>query len=254
MLPYQSLFVHLVAVPLLFTLPDGSRQLRFCTKMDFETQGSQCVEQFIYGNPDSLPCITIIDTEESGSNSFTVCEPGKPLVPLDPQRMPNLKMEYIVFCVKWMLAGFTPVFEFVSPACKVVIHYDEPKLVLVAIRHVRSGAYVSVEQMFNSAQMHKISHVQRLINTVEIVGNSLKEHLGKVLEQVQNAKGVEGAVIRFVDEYVPHQHLLLTLYCCTDSALVMDACTRSRQSGILRYIEQNNTSNGMHSARLMCGF
>lgn len=37
--------------------------------------------------------------------------------------------------------GFTPLFEYVAPTNKIVINYDEPKLVYLGTRDVFSGAY-----------------------------------------------------------------------------------------------------------------
>ena len=46
---------------------------------------------------------------------------------------------WLLRCVKF---GFTPIFEFVAPDNQIVISYDEPDLVLLAIRDNETGRYL----------------------------------------------------------------------------------------------------------------
>lgn len=42
----------------------------------------------------------------------------------------------------WVLDGYTPLFEWVSPDNKIVLHYDEPRLVYLGLRNMRDGTYI----------------------------------------------------------------------------------------------------------------
>jgi len=46
-----------------------------------------------------------------------------------------------------MAQGLTPLFEFVSPKNRIVVEYDRAELVLLAVRHNRTGEYFRAEDM-----------------------------------------------------------------------------------------------------------
>ena len=41
----------------------------------------------------------------------------------------------------------TPIFEFIAPDNRIVISYEEPKLILLALRNNLSGMYYSLDMM-----------------------------------------------------------------------------------------------------------
>lgn len=47
----------------------------------------------------------------------------------------------------WTHRGLTPIFEFVSPKNRIVVDYDKPNLVLLAVRYNRTGEYYDVSRM-----------------------------------------------------------------------------------------------------------
>jgi RNA ligase len=53
--------------------------------------------------------------------------------------------KYNDFANYCMCAGFTPLFEYVGPHNKVVIDYREENMILLAIRNVINGEYVSID-------------------------------------------------------------------------------------------------------------
>jgi RNA ligase len=82
--------------------------------------------------------------------------------------------------------GYTPIFEWVAPDNRIVIRYDEPNLVLLAIRENRSGQYQSVE--------NPVFELPQIYGTVE-------GSLDKYVKERRQDKDREGFVLRFVGGY-----------------------------------------------------
>ena len=53
--------------------------------------------------------------------------------------LPNYKE----FIQEWCREGLTPIFEYIAPHNRIVIKYDDPELVLIAIRHNITGQYIN---------------------------------------------------------------------------------------------------------------
>ena len=52
--------------------------------------------------------------------------------------------KYVEFA-KWCLSeSFTPIFEWCSTKQRIVVHYEEDQLILLAVRHMITGEYVSI--------------------------------------------------------------------------------------------------------------
>lgn len=66
-------------------------------------------------------------TDDSGSGSGVV------------DRLPPI--DYDAFCLEWIAAGYTPIFEWCSRRTPVLLDYAQDSLTLVSLRHMRSGAY-----------------------------------------------------------------------------------------------------------------
>lgn len=84
--------------------------------------------------------------------------------------------------------GFTPILEFVAPDNKIVVQYDEAKLVLTAIRNTRTGSY-------------HLPHVCpfEVVATYGQVGHR------SLTEYVEKARGLErreGDIVRFMDGHM----------------------------------------------------
>ena len=56
----------------------------------------------------------------------------------DPLKKANFWHQMTMACMK----GITPIFEFVSPNNRIVVNYDSPDLVLLAVRNNETGMYV----------------------------------------------------------------------------------------------------------------
>ena len=102
------------------------------------------------------------------------------------------------FCRDALNKGFTPIFEYVSPDNRIVVRYEEPALILLAIRNTRTGEYL---WDMGVGDMPTVSIDRRGIST----------DIHSFIDAVKGLKGKEGFVIRFengltlkmkADEYV----------------------------------------------------
>lgn len=109
--------------------------------------------------------------------------------------------------------GFTPIYEYISPNNKIVIHYPEPKLIPINCRYMTTGQYLSNRQP------------DQFTNK--------KWHIDELLTSVKTASDIEGIVIqsfnppRFIkfkaDDYVAlHRVLDETAHEKRVLALIMD--------------------------------
>ena len=77
--------------------------------------------------------------------------------------------------------GITPIFEYMAPDNRIVLHYEEPRLCLTGIREMRSGIYHNI---FNYEDSRMLFDMPEVYST-------------DILEKVQDIDGMEGIVIRF---------------------------------------------------------
>lgn len=99
--------------------------------------------------------------------------------------------EVLALCKNMIEAGFTPIFEFTSPDNRIVLAYDKPQLTLLAIRHMRSGGYMSHVEMAKIALKHDVP-------TVATIDGNIKDIEG-FWTQTRALEAVEGYVIAFDD-------------------------------------------------------
>ena len=72
------------------------------------------------------------------------------------------RLHYVEFAREWVTAGFTPIFEFCSREQRIVIDYPETRLVLTAMRNMRTGQYLSYPSMIDAANKYGIEYVREL--------------------------------------------------------------------------------------------
>jgi RNA ligase len=97
--------------------------------------------------------------------------------------------DYLHFINACLDRDMTPIFEFCSREQRIVIDYDEPKLVLTAIRSNRTGAYLDLEPL---------KEVYESIDFVQTVTTSHMS-LSQFAKSVKEVRGVEGVVVKFAD-------------------------------------------------------
>lgn len=86
--------------------------------------------------------------------------------------------------------GFTPIFEFVAPDNQIVINYNEPDLVLLAIRDNETGNYLGRQN----------STPEGL--TVVPEYGSVEGNLADYIARARMQEGREGDIIRFADGHM----------------------------------------------------
>jgi RNA ligase len=90
-----------------------------------------------------------------------------------------------------MQQNLTPLFEFVSPDNRIVLKYDEPELVLLAIRHNITGEYLDIEGLRSN----------EFFPVVPSYG-ALDGDFDEYIARQRGKEGREGDIIRFVDGHM----------------------------------------------------
>ena len=90
--------------------------------------------------------------------------------------------------------GYTAIFEWCSRQQKIVIDYPRDRLVLIAVRHIHSGEYMTYHQMQELAAEYQLDLVQVYAGTVENM-----QHL---VEYTRGLEDQEGWVIRWNDGHM----------------------------------------------------
>ena len=99
----------------------------------------------------------------------------------------NPKKGYAALAEACRVSKLTPIFEWCSRSCRIVIDHPVPRLVLTALRHTATGAYVPYERM-------------REEEGVEIVATRGRvTDLAALVAEVRAAPEGEGVVLRFDD-------------------------------------------------------
>lgn len=90
--------------------------------------------------------------------------------------------------------NLTPIFEWCSRKQRIVVDYPEDRLVLIAMRHIHAGTYVSYDGLQEWGERHGIEVVRQYPGTVANM-----EHL---LAETHDLLGQEGWIIRFDDGHM----------------------------------------------------
>jgi RNA ligase len=96
--------------------------------------------------------------------------------------------KYVDFSEHLLKMGYNPIFEWCSLQQQIVIAYPDDMLVLLEIRHLNTGEYMSMEDMKTISQMYGIP-------SVEIYG--MVHNIDSFLQHVKDLKDQEGYIIRF---------------------------------------------------------
>lgn len=87
--------------------------------------------------------------------------------------------------------GWTPIFEYVGPDNRIVVRYDEPQVILTAMRDTLTGHYMSYSTMKHWAEKLNVPVVQAW-------GVSTKDLQG-FLHHARQQETIEGFVVRWDD-------------------------------------------------------
>lgn len=91
--------------------------------------------------------------------------------------------EFFEYCER---ANCTPIFEYVGPNNRIVLHYAQEDLILTAVRNRMSGSYWQYDQMSQIGGSFRINVVEPLFDSSE-----------NLTERIAKLQGLEGAVVRF---------------------------------------------------------
>ena len=101
--------------------------------------------------------------------------------------------QYVEFAKEMITYGLTPIFEWCSRKQRIVLDYKEDKLILTALRFIRSGDYY-----LNSVMKY---HAGRY-NIPVVTAYEPETHMKKFIETVRDMEDVEGFVVRFADGHM----------------------------------------------------
>lgn len=106
---------------------------------------------------------------------------------------------------------YTPIFEYTTPSHRIVIHYKEPSLTLLHVRHLKTGEYADLHSKEWQAliQKHNISLVNEIDGfsfakfqkQEENLKNMQKKQpaISGLINHLQGVKEFEGVVIQFIN-------------------------------------------------------
>jgi len=101
------------------------------------------------------------------------------------------KPNYHDFADNLLTLGYTPVFEFTSPANRIVINYKETKLTLLCVRDQHTGVYMPYDKLVELANKYDIPVVNALPGGIQ--------NMEKFVAETRALQGEEGYVITFDD-------------------------------------------------------
>ncbi len=105
------------------------------------------------------------------------------------QYVDKSEMKYEQFALDMITAGFTPIFEWCSRSCRIVVDYPEDQLVLTAIRDMKTGEYTHHADMVALADPYGFP-------VIDAWGGGF-DGLAEFLVATSGQEGVEGYVMRW---------------------------------------------------------
>lgn len=107
------------------------------------------------------------------------------------------KPGYFRFMDDMMHQGCTPIFEYIGPKNRIVLRYDDPQLVLLAVRGNYHGTYKSYYHMVRQAAEYGVPVVSSGSEVYDTVGD-----IHTFLTHARELKDKEGYVIAFDDGHM----------------------------------------------------
>jgi RNA ligase len=108
--------------------------------------------------------------------------------------MMSSDIRYGNFCRTYIKQGWTPIFEYIGPNNRIVIRYDEEKLVLLAMRNTITGELLDYGQMRRCAFLSHVPVVQAHPGVIEDT-----DHFVQSARELEDR---EGFVVYFDDGYM----------------------------------------------------
>lgn len=98
----------------------------------------------------------------------------------------------IIECVK-QHPRFTFIFEYVGPENRIVLSYEKPELILLAIREIHTGIYLSNTNLFATFPEY--------IKVADPIDFDHIKDISEFADHVKALSGVEGFVVKFGDDW-----------------------------------------------------
>lgn len=94
----------------------------------------------------------------------------------------------INFVSEMLDKGYTTMWEYVSFKNKIVLNYNDSKLILLKVRNNETGEYIDIEEFRNKG--------------FEVVKKIKFDNLDEIISWVKTAENVEGVVVTFEDDFM----------------------------------------------------
>jgi RNA ligase len=111
-----------------------------------------------------------------------------------------LRPAYYMFMHEMLSEGYTPIFEFIGPDNRILLRYDEPRLVLIAIRHTLTGELMSYNDMVITA-LGKVDVVENIDMVNDGDARPIKD-VDTFVDHAKNLIDAEGYVVTFDDGHM----------------------------------------------------
>lgn len=102
----------------------------------------------------------------------------------------SVHIDYYPFVHKCLERGMTPIFEYIGPDNQIVLEYSKFALVLLAIRHIETGTYLTRNEMMRMLRPHPTIEVNTFLDA------KLNDDL---LKDIYSSKDIEGYILCFND-------------------------------------------------------
>lgn len=104
--------------------------------------------------------------------------------------------QYMGFCSYMIGLGYTPIFEYTGPDNRIVLRYEESKMVLLACRHIVEGTLMP----YRDVEAHAVAYDVPLVSEKGQVGSP--ELVSQFVEHTYDLIDAEGYVVHFDDGYM----------------------------------------------------
>ena len=106
------------------------------------------------------------------------------------------KPHYVNFVKKMIKLGYSPIFEWCSNKTRIVVNHPNDRLVLIAVRDLYSGDYMTYANMYNLHIDYNIDIVKLIMNSTPFNKN-FDEKIQKLVDKTKLLKNEEGYVVKF---------------------------------------------------------
>lgn len=146
------------------------------------------------------------------------------------------------FVLKHPLHTF--IFEYVGPENRIVLSYDKPELILLAIRNIHTGNYMNLSEfLVGGMDLGELFSAKTGLRYAEALDISGHTDIKEFAEYAKNLTGVEGFVVKFgndwfkikSEEYVLKHHMKDSV---TKESNVLELILRDQLDDVLAFLDE----------------